>query len=504
MTEHTPSESLLSIDVNGHLQKLADHTHRSAYHYPVELVRTALDRGADQIDIRIQSQRLEIVDNGGGIKKEQIKNLFRLMDFSQPPEEREEAIESLKGRRGIGILAIFSPSPQSILIENVTARQSQSIRISVEKGETKSAGEPSLSRGTRIVLFRKTDDRDQEMSILRHYCRGVGEKITLNGRPLKKKPILTETMVKIEAGSSSNYKEAEVGIPVKGDICKIWLMDQGIPWYLFTRSGINGFIFEATVETDQYISTQMMAELSGRAERLYSWLCRRYQHYPDRYRERVDELVFKHHQLTGKPEPLNQLFAFRTLKTSIAYNFAQLKTLAARKNLYAIPLPADLKKYPVQDSNTLLLTPKQMDFLVNRKRLPIPFLTPITDGTRGFGKWLPLLEEKIKYLVNNMNLGSPKIVQLDDLHPEELEFLKILNKYLKANHDVLRFSTDTSKASIQTVMVESRGILPAFIRNRSSSIRLLIRRRHPLIRKSIPTIIHDPRNIEILLPLLGI
>lgn len=502
MKDKPGADSLLSIDVNGHLQKLADHTHRSPYHYPVELVRTALSRGADHIDIRIQQQRLEMVDNGGGIEEGQIRDLLQLLDPGQPAAVREEAIEALYDRQGIGLLAIFSPSPHTILIENVSSQKKQKMQLLYQKGRTRISEAVGLSGGTRIVLLRKTDGRDQEISILRHYCRGVEKEIVLNGRPLEREAIVKGAMVSIEAGTTDYFKKAEVGIPLKGDICKIWLLGQGIPWSLFSRGSLGGFVFEAAVETDQDVSSQMVTELTGSAARLYNWLCRRYPQYPPLFQKRVEELIFKHHRISGKAQPLNQLFAFRTAAGSMVLNFDQVKTLAGRKTLYAAPQSADLKKYPIQDKFTLALTPKQMDFLVNRKRLPIHFLAPISAEARGFRKWLTLTAETIKSTLRAIRLGKPKPVHLDALSPEEFAFLKALNRYLNENHGPAFLPSLSSKSSIQAVMINARGFFPCQRLDRNSSAILHIRRRHPLIQRAVRAVARESRNIEIVLPLL--
>ena len=56
--------NIFSIDIESHLKKLAAFTYQSIYHYPVELVRLAFQRGATRTDVFIKSDRIIIQDNG--------------------------------------------------------------------------------------------------------------------------------------------------------------------------------------------------------------------------------------------------------------------------------------------------------------------------------------------------------------------------------------------------------------------------------------------------------
>src|SRR5512137_1616883 len=92
--------NLFSIDVEAHLKKAASHTFGSPSHYPVELVRAALKRGAGEVDIRVGRTRIQVTDNGSGMDADAIKTLTTLLDPTQPTELKEAAVETLQNRGG--------------------------------------------------------------------------------------------------------------------------------------------------------------------------------------------------------------------------------------------------------------------------------------------------------------------------------------------------------------------------------------------------------------------
>jgi hypothetical protein len=123
---------LLSIDVDAHLEKLATRSYRSPAHFPVELVRSALKRGAEKIDIQIEKNRFEIRDDGRPLDSTQLELLKSLLDTAAADKSREQAIIDLQDSDGIGLLAIFSSSPTRIDI--LTSGQSKEHILAFDRG----------------------------------------------------------------------------------------------------------------------------------------------------------------------------------------------------------------------------------------------------------------------------------------------------------------------------------------------------------------------------------
>lgn len=480
---------LLSIDVDAHLQKLAANTFGSRFHYPVELVRSALKRGAQQVEITINLKDIEIRDDGRGIEKEQLALLRDLLAPGQPAAVREQSIEKMKTPQGIGLLAIFSPSPTRIRIENVTKEARESMLI--EKGRLKETGSYTIKSGTRITIDRTSSNRNREEVILKDYCRAVTQDILLNGKAIEKKSIfIPPVMVSMRLKNSPGIGGGVVGIPEKGDLCKIWLLDQGIPWYHLTIRPWKGFIFSAAVEFKEEVTRSFLNQLVEPVTRLYYWLARRYPTYPESYQARVEELLFKHNRISSHTGPVNCFSPFKVFNSPDRLGLSQVIKKTAAGNLYAVPAKENPKKYNAKTGKTLLLSSKQIDFLVNHHRIPLTFLTPVKyhkNPLRIFHK----LTEKVKNIISHLIAAGRKRINRGELGGLEDYFLKAL---------VLHLNTGSNKPHVllpdqelEAVMINARGLSPAVLKPPL----LLINRKHPLVKKAILAYRLDPRSIEL-------
>ncbi|MCP4218808.1 MAG: hypothetical protein GY765_29520, partial [bacterium] len=145
------SGTLFSIDVDAHLQKAASHTFGSPSHFPVELVRAALKRGADVVSVEIGRNRIRVVDNGNGFGEADIETLNCILDPARSTAHKEAAIEALQNRSNYGLLAIFAPSPLRIHIENALLGSSGTT-IVTHGGHLEVLPHSSHGPGTSITL----------------------------------------------------------------------------------------------------------------------------------------------------------------------------------------------------------------------------------------------------------------------------------------------------------------------------------------------------------------
>ncbi|MCP5049507.1 MAG: hypothetical protein GY940_20215, partial [bacterium] len=192
------SQTLFSIDVDAHLKKAASFTFGSSSHYPVELVRAALTRGAREVDIFCSSNQLQVQDNGTGLDGNSLETLTCILDPVQPPAVKESAVEQLQTRKGLGLLAIFASLPEKILVENVCKPPVGKKRIHFYKNKLETTGQCSLEEGTRITLIGKNRDHAGEKQLLQIFCQSVSNKIRLNRRVISGHNSLPRQMVTIK------------------------------------------------------------------------------------------------------------------------------------------------------------------------------------------------------------------------------------------------------------------------------------------------------------------
>ncbi|MCU0288987.1 MAG: hypothetical protein MUF15_21655 [Acidobacteria bacterium] len=508
---HTISHNLFSIDVEAHLQKAASHTFGSSSHYPVELVRAALRRGATEIDIRVKNTYIQVTDNGPGLDAEALHMLTTLMDPTQPADLKETAVQILQTRIGFGLLAIFAPNPVKILVESISDQEK--MQVIFEKGNFKKINSCNINVGTRITLFRSMGRSSaQEKYILEAYCRPVQAGIRLNNRLISHGPLLdlTQLLASLDITNSNYIPRGVIGLPRTGDICRLWLLDQGIPYRYVTFPAYKGFIFYAAIEyvdietntSNGEITGELLDHLAKYAFQLYQWLCRNHESTPAAVQARMEELIFDHHRFIHSQSSaqkkisrslLENFASFKALGTSKALTLAEIKKQCHKSPVYAVPRHKENLRYNILEKMVLSLTREQADLLLNLEKLPISFLAPVYRKEKRLPVFFYLLKKRLKrFLFNVFGFllipSRDKVLHIDQLTPREQFFIHAVNEYLAGQEE--------GKAG-EAVMVSSKGLFPSI-----PSWPLLIRREHPLVQKAAAAVQSDPRNIEIFMPLL--
>lgn len=503
--------NLFSIDVEAHLKKAASHTFGSPSHYPVELVRAALRRGAGEIGIRVGRTRIQVTDNGAGLDADTLKTLTCLLDPTQSTELKEAAVETLQDRSCFGLLAIFAPAPGKILVENVSVLEKT--RIVFEKGRLEKFNSCNLSVGTRITLFTIAGRNPaREKYILQAYCRSVQAGIYLNNRIISRGPLLelSQLLASLNISDSLYIPRGILGIPRTGDICRLRLLDLGIPYRYVTFPPHKGFIFDAAVEyPDMSIGTSngeitgyFLDHLAEYAFQLYQWLCRNHASAPAPVQARMEELIFDHYRfMRSQPRLpvkdslsfLEHFAPFKTLGTSRTLTLPEIKDLGRKSPIFAVPRHKENLCYNMLGKTVLSLTREQADLLVNLEKLPITFLAPVYQKEKRLPMFFFSLKKSFKRLVFRLFgflliPSRSKVLNLDQLTLSEQSFMQTLNGYLANEGD---------GHTVEAMMVSSRGPFPTI-----PAQPLLIRRDHPLVRKAIQAVQTDPRNVEIFAPLL--
>jgi hypothetical protein len=501
----TPS-NLFSIDVDAHLKKAASHTFGSPSHYPVELVRSALRRGAQQVDIKITRNRIETRDNGSGLDPASIKTLISLLDPRQPIAVKEEAVEALQTRSGFGLLALFASSPEKILVENVSAPGKT--RILFQKGMLSTFDTCGLTTGTHITLFTHTHshrDITREKQILQVYCQGVQRDIRLNNRLISGGPLLSQQMAYLKITPSTHISHGVIGIPPTGDLCRLRLLDQGIPYRYVTLPPYKGFIFDAAIgypyPSNGEITKSTLNHLMGFVFQLYQWLCQRHATASPQIQARIEELIFTHYRLTGDTSFFRYFSPFKVFQSSDTLSLTQIMRQSSTSPIFAVPLGKERLRYNTTGKKVLSLTREQADFLINQQNLPITFLSPVFQREKQFPKLLYSFKKMFKRIILYLfpTPSRKKMINLHQLSSSEQFFINTLNQYLSQSSDLFL----SHGPLLQAVMIPSRGPFPSIPSKKGKkSHPLFIRRSHPLIRKAINAVQRDPRNVEIFVPLI--
>jgi hypothetical protein len=504
---------LFSIDVEAHLRKAASHTFGSPAHYPVELVRAAIRRGATRVDITIGKKFLRVKDNGTGLDQPDLETVTCLVDPGRSAADKEAAVETLQSREGLGLLAIFAPYPHEIVLENISAKTDAASTIHFRDNRYTTSNSCAIDRGTCITLSGKHRDDTRENRLVEIFCRSIPKpvEIRLNNRGIGGEPVLTKQMGIIDLDADSFCSGGQIGIPRYGNLCHLRLLDSGIPWHHLSLPPQKGFVFDAAVEYTgdaNDIKRAFIRGLTLHAERLYRWLCRRYSTAEHYHQDRIEELIFNHCKLTGDLSLVHQFKPFKLYNSPHSLDLVRVREKASSGTLYAVSRKKENLYYNTGSGNSravLSLTRKQADLLINHLDIPITFLSPVRKRHYRWHRFKESLVKISKLLILAL-LPTPKtFLSPDQLTAAEMVFLSTLNRYISDHPEIFPL------LPVRAVMAESRRPFPALLVNPN---RLktghgegiwrycVIRRNHPLVRKAVKMVRTDPKNIEIIVPLL--
>jgi hypothetical protein len=504
---------LLSVDADAHLRKLTAHMFPSPTLLPVELIRSALKRRAEAISIQIHSERIVISDNGAGIGSAEWQALACLGDVRQTAAAREKAMACIQNLSapGIGLLAVFFPGARSLQIENVQGDGRSTLRIA--NGQIKIHNTCSWPRGTRIMIFRRRGPAAKEKVLLAELCAAVQTEIVINGRRLKKKPLLTNTMASMDITFGASSAQSLLAIPAQGDVCRMWLLDQGIPWQVTAMAPIRGLVFAAALETSSQLTPPKIETLAASASRLYQWLAENYSQFSEQYQSRIEELLFKQARSEGDPGLLSICALFRLQHSQRRLNLAEVCRKAENGILYVMDRDSQPSHFsgpeidvlssedkPISSAriggrSVLLLTPRQKDFLINHLRLPVVILNAHLMTKIKPRKISVLCQRKFLSLYRLAAASKVEIADASRLSREENGLCRELEMHWRRK--LAHAEPGASSFPLSVVMIEGRGLVPAYwLKNEQVNI-LRIRRRHPLTLRALRIISQDRDNSEL-------
>jgi len=487
-------EQLFSIDVDAHLKKAASHTFGSPAHYPVELVRAAIKRGATKVNVNATGSRLMVEDNGRGLDASAVETLTLLMDPSGDTGSKEAAVESLQARESMGLLAIFAADPEEIMIENVNVTSKHSHTIHFRAPRFQIRGSCNRACGTAVTLTGKHRDTEREKNLLEVFCRSVTIDLHLNGKAVGKNSLLTKQLGTLELAATEFHGGGQIGIPRNGTLCHLRLLDHGIPWHHMALAPQEGFVFDAALEFSREptaVTRKFIRQLQGHVLRLYQWLCKRYSTAEPYHQERIEELVFTHCRLTGDVSLVHQFAPFRMYKSPYSADLAMLRESAAKGNLYAVPAKKDKQLFNIASGqrDVYVLSREQADLLINHLNLPVVFLSPVRVRAQRWKMFKYAFTSACKKWVLKRLPVPGQVLDLHHLTADEARFMETLNRYL----------ADQGSMTLRADMVDSRAPFPALPFKNG---RILIRRHHALVRRAVQLIREEDENIEIVAPVL--
>ncbi|MEI6614117.1 MAG: hypothetical protein WCL37_04405 [Chrysiogenales bacterium] len=503
----------LTVDADAHLQKLTAHMFPSPALLPVELVRSALKRKAAAVSVYVRPGRIVICDNGSGIGSAEWQALACLGDSGQSAAAREKAIALIQGlaQPGIGLLAVFLPGVRSLQIENAGTSGESTLRMTA--GRVVLQNNSSWHRGTRISITRRRGPAAEEKVLLAELCAAARAEIVINGRQLKKKPLLPHSMASMNIIPGENSNRSLLAIPAQGDACRIWLLEQGIPWQVTATAPVQGMIFTAALETNNQIVPPFLETLAAAANRLYQWLAENYPQFPESYQSRIEDLLFKQVRSGHDAGLLSICAPFRLYHSPRRLNLDEVRYKAASGNLYFMDYDSrpshgngqemdvlSCEDRPIGSAriggrSVLLLTVQQKDFLFNYLRLPMVNLNAQQKTKIKPRNILIFCRDKFAGFIRWLAPAKASITDRRRLRCEENNLCRELEIHWR--RQLAALAPDAAVWPISVVLAEGRGLAPAYrLKNEQGNI-LLLRRRHPLVLRALQSIGQDGDNSEL-------
>jgi hypothetical protein len=491
-TGATSIDGLFSVDADSHLRKLASCMFPTPALLPVELVRSAIARNARSVAVSVRPWRLAIADDGDGIAAGSWRELARAFDTELDAGERERAIASLQASAvtGIGLLAAFVPDAVSVRIETSCAAASMAMEIVNGRGRQLDSG--PLPAGTRITIHRRNGPASAEKKLLHELCAATPAAISLNGRAIEKRPLLRQSLVRQRVDMGPGREPALVAIPPRGDACRIWLLDRGIPWQAYACPAYHGLVFEAALASAVLPAAAEFAILAEAAHGLYLWLANRYADFPEPIQGRIEELVFERARAAGDLRLLSGFSPFRLWRSRQRLNLEEVRRQAERHALYALPVEAEPNSRLGPHQEALLLTPLQRDFLLNHLRLPLAEPPPAANRPGRLAALCSRLARQVGLMTARLPRPLLRVIPDSALTDDE----RSLCRGLEAHWLALPGCNPRPGLSV-AMAAGGRLVAPAILRGGPAGYALLLRRRHPLVVQATRRVAGDVANAEL-------
>jgi len=369
---------LFSIDVDTELARTFRRSHGSPHHYPVELVRGALARGARVVVVRLRRRRLVIEDDGAAIDDSALSSLAQLLDRSAAAELRQQALFELEQRADAALLALLAPAPSAVDLQ--TGDRNGSVRLRLRRNRSQLVRRSNPGRGTVIAIARR-GDVEQERAVLADYCRFADAEVRIDGVLISRQHTAPDLLAATAIPAWAEVQRCEIALPATGELCRVFRLAHGVVQQRWAGESKQRLVYQVAIECAGELPSDFVARTEAAALDLYTEVAGRYPQLVADGRDRVDELFFRHYRADPRSPLLDQLAVFALHGRDQRLTLAQVRERAAH-GLCAVVVDEALDRYDLVDAEVVELTPRQKDFLEHDAgiALPWPLLRPAPPG----------------------------------------------------------------------------------------------------------------------------
>ena len=490
----TDRREILSVDVESLIRKRAAYTFRSPHHYPVELVRDAARRGATTVRITVTGARLEISDDGSPHPTAALRGLAVLLDPSAPTADRIAGMDQFEALRGLGLLAALAPGPTRLRVERAAGTPGA---MEYRPGARPSL-EPTPQGENRVVIERRWRSTN-ERQILADWCRWAGARIILNGDEISGRPP-TPHLGLAELRDEGGGGQGLLWLPVRGEACRVRLLEHGVQWRLAAYGPDHGLLYEAAVEAPEAPPGQVRRRLRALAMDLYVRAMETRSSLPASGQDRLDELVFLQHRKTDGRHLMDTYAPFQLAGSGRLLTLDEIRDRAAAGAVSALPMTATLDRYSIDDEEVLLLTPRQWEYLEEHAGVPLT-PPPRRPRRRGLvGRTLGDLGRRLRAGAGALLRGGGREIRSEDMSPRESALVTGLSDALSSGRCYLPGLE--GRRQVTVTLVQGGIWRPAAVVRGGDRPRVLLHRGNRDVRRAARAVAKDRELLYLALPLL--
>jgi len=490
---------LLGVDVDAEIQKLCARSFRSPHHYPVEIVRSALARGARRVTVEVGRRQLVVDDDGAGLDHAGQEALAVVLDRGRDEEARQEALRKLESPKRFGILAALAPSPSRVVLD--TAGDGDGAQVVVTRGQEVTLRRAGRTHGTRVAVRRRGSPR-LEREILAELCRYARAEIWVDGVLVSRKQASGGALAQDALPQHGPVQGGWVAVPREGDLCRIWQLAHGVRRHQWALRPVKGLVFEVVVECQDDLPDDFLARAYASAQRLYAELTANHARLDPSSRRRVEELCFLGYRLAGDESLLRGFAPFQVVGAGGGLQLDELHAMARNGPLLALHREEDPARYQLGVGPVLSLDRAQWDFLVDQAGLALVPPLPRPRRRSSLERLLSWLRRRFSPARALRARAAIKPVAAAALDPAERSILIAVEEALSDARFELPATAPTGIR--QAVMCQQRRRRPAIVgkpRGNDQPV-LALSRHHPQVLQAVRAYASEPRNLYLILPAL--
>lgn len=372
MTHDAVQDDILAIDVDAEIRKLGGHRLRSPAEQVVELARFGCFLGANRLEIELKRRGFLVIATGTRLDPTIVEGLVTAADSRLSQQQRHQAVVELEQKGALGLLAAFAPGTTGVTLEWTGEHEGHLLELSTGQPPivSKASGPDRLRLDVRGPRLAGSEHR---AAVIRS-CRFSSIPIFVNGERVSQGMHLEGCAFAQETYIGGS--RAVVGLPWRGELCRIIRLTHGILTEELIRTCQRGLLFHAVVDEAKG-SQNVVDDLRRRARQLYLETADSFESLSEQARRRVFQLLLERSEKSGMEILIEDIPGFVRLGGG-PLTLRTIARLATRGGIYALGRGDDPKKFSSVGRVVLIIDEKQRLYLERHLDTTLPAPPPHT------------------------------------------------------------------------------------------------------------------------------